>query len=277
MTDLAMFDLDAFEEKVRSGGPIDAEDVLMLRKVVYGNGEISPEEARLIFRLNRVIRTADPSWADLYVEALSDFFLRKQGEPAIIGEEDVRVIRDWIGSEGKPAGARELRLLVNLIARAEASPEHFRELVMESVKENILTGNRSVEDGSAREPGVIDDADVEILRRILYAPASEGGIMVTRREAELLFELNFATDAAKNSAAWQALFVKAITMYILSDAASPETVDADEANWLLGQVGDRARDNNAKALIAYLAAEAKSLHPSLDPMVRVAGEGKIAI
>jgi hypothetical protein len=54
------------------------------------------------------------------------------------------------------------------------------------------------------------------LRRILYAFAGDGGIAVTRAEAEVLIEINKALAPGRASPAWTELFVKAVGASVLS-------------------------------------------------------------
>ena len=56
-------------------------------------------------------------------------------------------------------------------------------------------------------------------------------------------------------------------MHLLFGGDSPESVDADEAAWLIDQMGAGATHHaNERALLAYLKQEAASLHPLLAPL-----------
>lgn len=107
--------------------------------------------------------------------------------------------------------------------------------------------------------GQIDAAEVASLRAQLFADG-----VIDREEAELVFELNDATSGAKNDPSWQALFVDAISSYLLADEKTPGVVDDDEAAWLLAHIEkDGEYDANEKALVANLKAKAKSLSVKL--------------
>lgn len=109
------------------------------------------------------------------------------------------------------------------------------------------------------EDGIIDANEVVKLREALY----EDGV-IDKEEADFLFELNDATSGAANDPAWNALFVEAICDFLLKDEISPGEVDDDEAEWLLARiVKDGVFDDNEKALIAALKAQAKSLPAKL--------------
>ncbi|MCL4193827.1 MAG: hypothetical protein KJZ87_18965, partial [Thermoguttaceae bacterium] len=70
------------------------------------------------------------------------------------------------------------------------------------------------------ERGSIGADDVQTLRRAIFGPGSTAGTGVSKSEAELLFELNQATDSNSNHASWFELFVEAIKRHVLEDEQS---------------------------------------------------------
>ena len=108
--------------------------------------------------------------------------------------------------------------------------------------------------------GVIDKDEVVELRKVLF----EDG-QIDAEEAEFLFELNDAVSGKSNDASWQALFVEAISSYLLDDETSPGEIDDNEAKWLLAKIqGDGNLDATEKALLANLKAKAKKFPSCLD-------------
>ena len=102
--------------------------------------------------------------------------------------------------------------------------------------------------------GVIDEAEVKQLREVLYADGT-----IDKEEAEFLFELNDAVSGQDNHPDWEALFIEAITSFLLEDEASPGEIDDEEAEWLLSKIqGDGQLDENEKALLNNLKTKVKS-------------------
>ena len=89
--------LAALEAEIRENGWINADQVLRLRRLVYGDGGISRDEAACLFRLNRRVLTSDPAWAELYVEALTDFFYWRNGTDSVLTEDGERMLLEWLG------------------------------------------------------------------------------------------------------------------------------------------------------------------------------------
>jgi uncharacterized membrane protein YebE (DUF533 family) len=108
--------------------------------------------------------------------------------------------------------------------------------------------------------GVIDAAEVKQLRQALFADGK-----IDKEEANFLFELNDAVSGKANDAGWSALFVEAITSFLLDDEDSPNQIDEQEAQWLLAKLqGDGQLDATERALLNNLKSKAKNFPASLN-------------
>lgn len=109
------------------------------------------------------------------------------------------------------------------------------------------------------EDGVVDAAEVAVLRERLYADG-----IVDREEANFLFDLNDAVSGRDNAPEWQAFFVEAIADHLLKDDESPGEIDEGEGDWLVSRIeGDGEYDAVEKALLAHLKAAASAIHGRL--------------
>ena len=92
-------------------------------------------------------------------------------------------------------------------------------------------------------PGLIAKAEVDLLRRILYAYGGDGNIAITRAEAEMLFKINERTAAASNDPSWNDLFVKAIANFVMCSAGyeAPTREEALRRDSFFEQGGCRNR------------------------------------
>jgi hypothetical protein len=261
--------LSALENEVMSDRRLSAQDVLKLRRAIYQNGTIDRSKAAFLFHLNRRAWNSDAAWAEFYVEALTDYFYWREGSDSRLTGEAERMLMEWIGPADRIDDGTELRLLLNLMFRTNGCSEQFRGYVLGAVRHSVLHSSHALYGHLERTPGVIDAADVEVIRRLIYGMGSQSGIAISCVEAEFLFELNKATAGAPNAPAWRDLFVKAVTMYLLFAGDSPDRVDEAEAHWLIAQIGGAPHDNE-RALLAYLKREG-SLHPLLAPLCQRLG------
>lgn len=212
MTAFKDFSIDVM---IKRGSITDA-DVMKLRSLTYADGCISPEEADVLFQLNDAGLTFTWAWNDYFIEAITDFLVNQAEPTGYVTAENARWLIDRVGRDGRVDTRTELELVINVIDRARWSPESLVRFALAQVRDAVLTGKGVLRNGTRLEPGVIGEAEVELLRRILYAFGGDGNVGVTRAEAEVLFEINDAlVDDAPNPA-WTDLFVKAIANSVMS-------------------------------------------------------------
>ncbi len=112
----------------------------------------------------------------------------------------------------------ELELLVHVLETAKSSPSKLCAYALEQVGHAVIDGKGPLMLGGDLVPGLIAKAEVDLLRRILYAYGGDGNIAITRAEAEVLFKINERTAAASNDPSWNDLFVKAIANFVMCSA-----------------------------------------------------------
>jgi hypothetical protein len=86
-------------------------------------------------------------------------------------------------------------------------PPDFQRFTLKQIKHAVLFG----------EPrNTIGEDEVELLRRVLFAGGSTGGLSITREEAEVLFEIADATRNSANTPAWADFFAKAVANLLMA-------------------------------------------------------------
>lgn len=112
--------------------------------------------------------------------------------------------------------------------------------------------------------GIIDSVEVKEIKEILYADG-----VIDIEEAEFLFEINDAVTGKENDSSWEALFIEAITSFLLQDENSPGEIDKEEAEWLLEKIsGDGQIDSIEKNLLLNLKNKAKSFPSNLESLLK---------
>jgi len=208
-------------------GSIDAEDVLKLRREVYADGIIDPEEAKAVLELERGCESQEPEWIAFFVDELTYYFVSKAEPRGYVSDENARFLTEEVLRDGKITGPTELELLINIVESARKCPQDLVGFILDAVKESVLNPDAACY-GQDRKAGVIDPVDVEIVRRTIYGGGGGGRSSVTRREADLLWDLNKATLQAENAEGWRDLFVKAIASHLMFPLGPPEVPDVEE-------------------------------------------------
>ncbi|WP_027167362.1 hypothetical protein [Mesorhizobium sp. WSM3224] len=316
-----------------SKNKITAEDVTMLRREVFADGVVSRGEAEALFALDQTARDKCGEWAPFFVEAVTDYIVRQEKPEGYISEQNADWLVRTVSRDGMVDSRTELELLVHVLEEAKSSPGQLSAYALEQVAHAVVDGKGPLMQGGSLVPGHIAKAEVDLLRRILYAYGGDGNIAISKVEAEVLFRINDRTAAIDNDPSWNDLFVKAIANYVMCsagyepptreaalrhgnflDEAAPtlggffsrmvsggfaaileayhspgdieagwearnraaealarraETVDADEAEWLVERVGGGQRPlrDNERALLTLIKHASPEIHPALKPLL----------
>ncbi len=226
---------------VGEDGYVSTDEVLTLRRTIFADGVVDAEELDALFALGERAPAGDPAWADYFVEATADFYLREEEPHGYLTTEEFETLRARVTRDGAIASALELGLLIRLMETATSTPPQMAGFVGEQIKARIHE-----KPGGAK----IDAGDVEIIRRYIFASGGDGNVAVTRKEAEFLFDLSDA--AAENDPSWCDLFKKAVSNHLMAhigfepiaraDALALETPDPDDGGPIPSK---RAEDENA--------------------------------
>jgi len=220
--------IDELNKKLEATGRIDGWNAMQMRRLVYANGTVSHDSAKVLLGLDRACSKKDPAFAQLYVEALTDYFVWQTEPRGYVSEEGAKLLIDNIGADGHIGSKTELELVLNIVHWAHHCPEAVVLLVLDAVRQSVLLSRESPL-GANRPRAAIGAGDVAILRKALHAPAGDGSLLVTRREAELLFTLNDATAAGRNDPEWTDFFSRAIANHLLNPANVPVIPSREDA------------------------------------------------
>ncbi|HMB47792.1 MAG TPA: hypothetical protein VKN63_05900 [Afifellaceae bacterium] len=245
---------------------LTGEHALEMRRAIYKDGRIDPAELDSLFALDESAERRDREWVSLLSEAIVDYLVHQQAPEGYIDEANAKWLVDRIARDGVVKTESELEALIKVLEAAKSSPESLVSFTLEQVKTAVLTGQGAVtqhrkllvdnpEDGPMTmkldpnslggelTPGRVGAAEVKLLRRILYAFGGDGGVAVSRAEAEVLFDINDATLDADNDPAWVDLFSKALASAIMATSgysAPSRDVALRQEEWLNSEDGGTA-------------------------------------
>ena len=199
--------------------------LLELRRAFGADMAIDGREADVIFELDKLATKPD-GWADYFTLILTTYLVH-QGKPiGYINDAIAAWLIARIDHDGVVETETELRLLMNILKVAEVPGERLESYALNQVKEAVISGRGRVGQDSLT-PGIIGKAEIEVLRRIFYGVGGDGGVGISRMEAQRIFELNELTKGRDNDPEWQRFFVGAIANHLMMIAA-PGKVDRTE-------------------------------------------------
>jgi hypothetical protein len=243
---------------IAARGSIKDTDVAKLRRNYYADGSISRDEAEALLALNEACPVQDPAWSQCFIEMITDYLVDQAAPEGYLTSENAAWLSERIAKDGKVERKTELELLVNVLDKARWAPQSVVRFALEQVRRAVIEGEGPLRAGAARvEPGRVSRADVELLRRILYAFGGDGNLAITQAEAEILFDINDATADADNDPSWPDLFVKAIANCVMAAsgyAVPPREVALRQEAWL-----DSRGNLSPGAMLANMATGLKTL------------------
>jgi len=242
---------------------ITPDDILVLRRSVWRDGQIDRNEAEAILALNDTITEPSVAWTDFFVEALSVWLVDQQDPRGTIDDDGV----DWLVTRldrDEPDTVSELELLARVLEKAAAAPERLRQFALAQAERAMTTGDPV--------PGPITASDSRVLRRLIFSPGRDHLPGVVAAEAEMLFRIMEAALTAENAPEWKQLFVQGIANYLQGTGgdlsclcgrpASREweaefersaAIDPEEQSWIDAQVhADGKLDEYEQALLDFL-------------------------
>jgi hypothetical protein len=160
---------------------ITKDDALTIRKAVYGHEQITDQEANWLFTLNADVAFADPTWDDLFVEALTDYCVHQVEPSGTVSDDKAQWLIARVGHDGAIEAARELELLVCVLQKSKSSPQSLGTFVLKTVRDCVLSGSGPLRGRTPDFRPKVCAQDVSIMRRAIFAFGAGGNISTTRR------------------------------------------------------------------------------------------------
>lgn len=238
-------------DDILSRGSIHDHDVMRMRQSFYDDGVISPEEASALVHMNEACRVQDAGWAPFYVQALCDFIVNQAEPEGYVTAANADWLIARIAPEGELRTKNELDLVLKVLETARWSPERLVRFALAEVKRAVVEGEGPLRAKGGTTAGTITDAEVEIIRRVLFAFGGDGNIAITRAEAEMLIAIEEGLAADAPNAAWTDLFVKAMANVMLASSGygPPSREEALRADAWLKRRGDVSIANLVGAMV----------------------------
>src|SRR3954454_4452789 len=140
----------AVAEAIGTRGRISDEDVRALRRAIWGGGQpVDRAAAETLLALQREVPERAPAWADLYVEALSEFFLDDDS----VSDAGAELLAREVVADGVVEDASELRLLLNLAFRSRRCPPRLVALARDALRASVVASAAAFYGKGAAPPG----------------------------------------------------------------------------------------------------------------------------
>ncbi len=224
--------------RVGGQGSITSVDILALRRDVWPDGRIGQGEAEAIFALNRQLTAPTAEWCDFFVEAVGEYVVNQREPLGYVDEENAAWPIERIDADGKLETVAELQLLMRVFERAQNVPGSLKDYTLRQIESAVLEGEGPTSGGGTLEVGTVNATEAKLLRRAIFAPASDGPASVGAKEAAMLFRLKDASLGKNNAAEWKPLFVHGVGNYLCGFSAGNAQLTRQRAAELEAFIGD---------------------------------------
>ncbi|ABC64639.1 hypothetical protein [Erythrobacter litoralis] len=208
------FQFTDLARSVAEDGRVTSDEILSLRRLGWGDGVMTREEAEAIFAINRQIVMPGNDWVDFFVEAISEFVLNGSEPKGMCDRAEAEWLIGAIDHDGKLETMAELEVLVRIIERARNVDDVLKQYALKQVEHAVLHGEGPTRCGGELASCHVSTAECHILRRLVFASGGHGPAAVSRYDAEMLFRIKDATLNAASAPDWPVLFVDGVANYL---------------------------------------------------------------
>ncbi|MBR9834001.1 MAG: hypothetical protein GYB42_02175 [Alphaproteobacteria bacterium] len=205
-------DLQGILSRVAELGEMSEAEARRILKDVYEDGIVSRPEAEALFLISDSLTKTDPDWQARFVGAIKDYVLTREAPIGWVTEEEANWLIAQVEIGHPEPRATEIEMLLTVLSFADGADLRLSRYVLKAISRQIIEHRSAT------------SAHVELMRRALFAASGECGIWVSQFEASVLFDTNDAIAFAKNDAAWNDLFARAIGNHLMARAhPDPQT------------------------------------------------------
>ncbi len=245
------FQFAELAQSAAADGQVTSEELLALRRLGWGDGVITREEAEAIFAINRSLKHRDEEWVAFFVEALGEFVLNGSEPKGMCDEGEARWLIKSLDSGGRLESFAELELLVRVLECASNVPDSLKRYALQQIETAVLTGSGPTRGSGALSDSHVNATECSILRRLVFSSGGSGPAAVSRSEAEMLFRIKDATLNADNAPEWAKMFLDGVSNYLEGFVLAGAQLDHARMQDLENFMGDnRANIGNFMARMA---------------------------
>ena len=253
---------------------VSPDEILSLRRLGWGDGRITREEAEAIFAINRQVDLPDRDWVDFFVEALAEFVLNGTEPRQMCSEDEADWLMSSLDADGRLETMAELELLVRVVERAQNVPEKLKRYVLAQIEDAVLHGTGPTRCGGELSANHVSTAECRLLRRVIFASGGHGPAAVSRYDAEMLFRIKDATLGHANALEWGPLFVDGVANYLRGFALQNAQLDHDRVRELEAFIADNRA--SVGRFMGAMAREVPQVHNHFGRVFGKKAEGRPA-
>ena len=209
-------EISSLAAQLIQAGRVEDSDVLSLRTLVWRDDNTGFDTLDALFLVNDRCAPRSKAWIDFFIEVIGDVLLHQTPPAGFLDEHGADWLRSRIDRSGSIATIGEIELLVALLENAENAPLSLKPYALAQIEATIVSGLGPTRDAGVVRPNCVDEAEVCLLRRLIFASGGEDAAIVGSQEADMLFRIKDATLGSENAPGWLTLFVQGVGNHLLA-------------------------------------------------------------
>lgn len=262
--------IDSFAARLDAIAELQAlsEDHLQgLRQSLYSSEQLNRDQIERLFGMHKTRPATDTLWIEFFIEALAERFLTKQGDRLYLTAEAEQDLIDMIGDQTPIVDLGLRRLVLRLLFRSTETSERFQRLAFDMVHHHLMQDRCRLLIDLPRQAGTVDIVDLQLIRKLIYGAGGQYPRPVSRVAVDFLLDLDQTSPAFIDQAAWQHLFLKAMSHHLINDQDQRDhadiEIDEGAALWLAERIEAGRTGPNTNSLVQLLAQEISYVPPCL--------------
>jgi hypothetical protein len=200
---------------VQAGGARES-DVLELREAVWTDDPITAPLVDALFTVNDQFKSYSAPWTDFLIEVVEVFLLQQDHPHGFMTEAGAAWLRARIDKNGRIGSLTEIEILVSVLESAENAPEALKNYALNQIEATICLGEGPTRTGDLIRPNCVEEAEVTLLRRLIFSSGGEDAVIVGSAEADLLFRIKDRALGNANAAGWTELFIQGVANHLMA-------------------------------------------------------------
>jgi hypothetical protein len=189
-------------------GRIDREDVILMRKYAFPDGIACPDDADTLLALHRACPSQCAEWERYFVESLTSFVVHEISPKDSFDEAKADWLMDTLASDGVVPTPLELELLLHAMEVAADVPDRLSAFALDQVRSALLAGSHGGYAVSRPPADAVTLYDLAYIWRVLRRAVHHGRLVASRRESDVLVEIDMLASPFHNHPGWSELMAQ---------------------------------------------------------------------
>lgn len=182
-----------------------AEDLFILRSVIFSSGVRTVDEANTLLALHASCPEKCEEWDAFFIEALTDFIVGYSYPQGSLDEINMGWLVQTLSTDGVVNSPLELALILRIIETSSNVPPVLSALALDQVRLALTDNTGPYAVTRQDDHSGMSNGDIDYIKRVLQAAMAQGCAVLSSLEITALKRIDRAAAAAFSHPDWREL------------------------------------------------------------------------